>query len=407
MNCRVIVRRIARELIPAPTLGRLVYVKRAITGPRQQAIADMARLSQRVLSPAMHLRLRRTALKVLGRPTSAPVVRLPVSGAVPEIESSAGKPMPKPKPVISRERKLTGPFYFRGQSYGTMEALHAAEGAIKVDMAIASAFLGRHQVLDMMATEATSLPGGYSTLVCLVGSSDEDGAYLREVTARNPHVLGMLGKNSPVGRKWQSTVDLIRAACDFQLLGITGSDDILPAGLITAMIDRHRVCCSHDSIRPFATSLYGTMEWLIFSDAARDTLSPQLVKCSYKLDSALMPLGAGRFYSRQVIDHFDGDLFEVSQSRLLDDKGFYKVHNSGLGVEYYNAERGAVLSIKGDWGQMNSFEAIIQAPTVHVSDASFEGYEILRRQLTPATFERLFGGQPPQGAKLKGRRPDY
>ena len=40
---------------------------------------------------------------------------------------------------------------------------------------------------------------------------------------------------------------------------------------------------------------------------------------------------------------------------------------------------------------MNSFEAIIQAPTVQASEFSFEGYTLLRKQLTTKTFERLFG----------------
>ena len=371
MNSRAVIARLARELIPAPTLGRLVYIKCGITGPRRQLIADLSKLSQRVLSPTMHLRVRRIATNFFKRKSD--------SQTLSHVSAQS-------------ENLLRGPFYFRGQSYESLSDLKDAHGTLKADMVITSAFFGRHKVLDMMVTEATATPEGFEVLVCLVGSSSEDEAYLKDVTARNPDVLGMLGPNSPVGRKWQSVVDLARASSDFQLLGITGSDDILPAGLITSIIERHRVCCSHDSIIPFATSLYGTMQWLIFSNSDKDTLSPQLIKCSYKLGSAIMPLGAGRFYSRKVMDDFEGDIFEVSQNRLLDDKGFYKVHNSGLGVEYYGVTQGAVLSLKGDWSQMNSFDAILQAPTVKASEFSFEGYDLLRKQLTTPTFERLFGG---------------
>jgi hypothetical protein len=378
MNSRAVIARLARELIPAPTLGRLVYIKRGITGPRQLLIADLSKLSQRVLSPTMHLRVRRIASNFFKRKSGSQTL----SHVSEQSESHVSE---------QSENLLKGPFYFRGQIYESLSALKEAHGSLKADMVITSAFLGRHEVLDMMVTEATATPEGYEVLVCLAGSSSEDEAYLKDVTARNPDVLGMLGPNSPVGRKWQSVVDLARASSDFQLLGITGSDDILPVGLITSIIERHRVCCSHDSIIPFATSIYGTMQWLIFSNSDKDTLSPQIIKCSYKLGSAIMPLGAGRFYSRKVMDDFEGDIFEVSKNRLLDDKGFYKVHNSGLGVEYYGVTQGAVLSLKGDWSQMNSFDAILQAPTVKASEFSFEGYDLLRKQLTAPTFERLFG----------------
>lgn len=385
MALRATLGKLAHELIPAPTLGRLFTLKRALKGSRREIMKRLAGRLQSILSPTMYLRVRRIGVKLANRLGRGP---------------RSGSSRAAPASHIRLEQNVTGPFYFRGDQYDTLDALQQAHGTITADMAIASAFLGRHGVLDMMACEATHMPDGYTTLVCLVGSTEEDGAYLADLSKRNPDVLGMLGVNTPVGRKWQSTIDLIRATCDFQLLGITGSDDILPAGLITRIIDRHRVSCSHDSIRPYAASLYGTMEWLIFSDSVKDTLAPQLIKCSYKLESALMPLGAGRFYSRQVMDDFDGDIFEMALSRRLDDKGFYKVHDSGLGVEYYTAQQGAVLSIKGDWGQMNSFETIIQAPTVNVSEFSFEGYEILRTQLTDDTFQRLFGAVQKEHASV-------
>jgi hypothetical protein len=380
MNVRSLFHKIIAELIPAPTLRRLSYIKKIILNPRQYALTFAERIARRVLSPPAYARAKSWARVKLTN-------KSPLVGSPQNLAPSAAR------------QALVTPIYFRGNCYESSAELLAVHGNLQIDCVVVCAFLGRYEVLDMMVAEATALPRGYSNMVCLVGSSQADGEYLQKLTEKNPLVMGTLTDNSPVGRKWQHAVDVAREITDFGLLAITGSDDIIPVGTLTAIIDRHRMCTSDESIAPFATSLYGTMEWLILSVNETDIISPQLVKCNYRLGLALMPLGAGRFYSRQFIDQFDGDIFEISQSRHLDDKGFYKVRDGGFGVEYFNVKQGVILSVKGNWPQMNSFDDILNASNCEVSEFSFEGFALLKKQMTQSGFERLFG-------LSEGKQPD-
>jgi hypothetical protein len=327
-----------------------------------------------MVSPLTHSRIKSWAIERF--------VNKPKDEKVKEIRSSTA--------ICASSNTAITKVFFGGQLYGSMKELVSSHGRLKADCVVACAFLGRYEVLDLMVTEATSMPDGYGTFVCLVGSSDEDGRFLEKLTAQNTQVVGFLTDNSPVGRKWQYAVNGARYLIDFELLAIAGSDDIIPVGTLMGVIDRHRLCMSDESIAPYATSLYGTMEWLILSESNRDIISPQLVKCNYRLGSAIMPLGAGRFYSRQIIDYFNGDIFDVSKNRHLDDKGFYKVRDGGFGVEYFNVMQGAILSVKGNWAQMNSFDDILKTSGCEVTEYSFEGYAILKKQMTQATFYRLF-----------------
>jgi hypothetical protein len=388
MNYRVFFYKILSELIPAPTLRRLAFLKKIILSPRVYFFKIADRIVRLTVSPLTYSRIKIWAVERFSRRRDlvSPIQGLPNISIDKKVEDSG-----LDTAICTRASAAVTKVYFGGRRYGSLEELVSSHGHLKADCVVACAFLGRYEVLDLMVSEATSMPDGYRTIVCLVGSTDEDGDFLEKLTAQNPLVVGFLTDNSPVGRKWQYAVDGARFLIDFDLLAIAGSDDIIPIGTLTGIIDRHRLCMSDESIAPYATSLYGTMEWLILSESNKDIISPQLVKCNYRLGLAIMPLGAGRFYSRQIMDYFEGDIFDVSKNRHLDDKGFYKVRDGGFGVEYLNVTQGAILSVKGNWAQMNAFDDILKAPDCEVTEFSFEGYAILKKQMTQATFSRLFG----------------
>jgi hypothetical protein len=375
MDYRGFFYKILCELIPEPTLRRLAFLKKTMLSPRAYFFKIADRILRLTVSPLTYSRIKIWAVERFATKSKEKKVKDKRSNAAIHATFNA---------AVTK-------VFFGGRLYSSMEELVSLHGRLKADCVVACAFLGRYEVLNLMVTEATSTPDGYRTIVCLAGSTDEDAHFLEKLTTQNPLVIGFLTDNSPVGRKWQNAVDSARYLIDFDLIAITGSDDIIPIGTLTEIIDRHRLCMSDESIAPYATSLYGTMEWLILSESNKDIISPQLVKCNYRLGSAIMPLGAGRFYSRQIMDYFDGDIFDVSKNRHLDDKGFYKVRDGGFGVEYFNVTQGAILSVKGNWVQMNAFDDILKAPRCEVTEFSFEGYAILKKQMTHATFDRLFG----------------
>ena len=55
-----------------------------------------------------------------------------------------------------------------------------------------------------------------------------------------------------------------------------------------------------------------------------------------------------------------------------------------IGVDY-----GAVCSLKGDWDQMNSWQTIINAPSIRAQAYSFAGFAALGGQLSPSVGNPL------------------
>ena len=121
----------------------------------------------------------------------------------------------------------------------------------------------------------------------------------------------------------------------------------------------------------------------------QSNLSPEIIRCSYEQKTAFQPLGAGRFYSREFLDSCNSRIFDSCLDRLLDDRGFELVLAQGGSVEYYSIEDGPLISVKGDWGQLNSFSNFISAPTLVLDEYSFEGYSLLQQSLSQQTLNCL------------------
>ena len=107
------------------------------------------------------------------------------------------------------------------------------------------------------------------------------------------------------------------------------------------------------------------------------------------MQSAFQPLGAGRFYTRGFLDSCGGTIFDSTLDRLLDDRGFQRIIDQGGSVEYFSIEDGPLISVKGDWGQMNAFDAFLEADTLVLDEFSFAGQALLRESLSSATFRFL------------------
>jgi hypothetical protein len=170
--------------------------------------------------------------------------------------------------------------------------------------------------------------------------------------------------------------------------------------LIDHLILRHRQNQAHLSDASFLPAMYGTLEWLVCQAESNVRIRPQIFRCHYRYLHARMPLGAGRFYTKEFLDLTDALLFESDRDRLLDDRGYHEVTARGLPVEYFTIADGPILSIKGPWSQLNPLEAFFKSQSIGIEEYSFEAFGELRRALSGNTLRRLVGPEAPAVAGL-------
>lgn len=326
-------------------------------------------------------------------PTSAPTAPVPPVNAVPSAEEASPPPPvpvaakvepapPKPPPPVGRDDLAP-----------RIERLVGAEPGTSADLVLCCAFTGRHHIVRQIVSEAV-LNRERNVHWMLTGSTDEDAAFIETLAATTGRVTGFVCENRPLGRKWQTCMHTAFSHFRSPLYGIVGSDDIVSHTLIAYIIDTHRAAVSVPSSAAFVPSLYCSLEWLVAHIDARSDLALGIVRCNYEYSSTFQPLGAGRFYTRAFIEECNGIIFESDKERQLDDRGFFEIRDRRKHIEYYTMEDGPLISVKGDWAQLNSFDALLDAPTVDVREFTFEGYRLLERTVGDSTRRFLF--KPPK-----------
>lgn len=258
------------------------------------------------------------------------------------------------------------------------------------ELVICCAFTGRHEILERIIEESFAANEMEGVRWFLAGSTEDDEKFIRAISLRTRRVAGMIVENRPLGRKWQTCMKLAHRHFDAGLYAITGSDDMLSHTLVDHVIRRHRLNRATVSDQRFLPALYASYEWLVLHNNAKSNLVPQIIKCSYKNNIAFQPLGAGRFYSGAFMDECDGFVFESQLERLLDDRGYELVKRRDKAVEDITLEDGVILSVKGNWAQMNTLDGFLASKTLVLHDYSFKGYDVLRKNLSDASCRQLF-----------------
>lgn len=264
----------------------------------------------------------------------------------------------------------------------------------KCKLVLCCAFSGRHRIVERIVRESIAANHGAEVRWMLVGSSPGDLALIEALSKQTRRVAGFVVENRPLGRKWQSCLYFATQYYDAELFGITGSDDFVSSRLIDYVIDRHEKNSKHTSERAFLPAMYGTLEWLVCNTNPRSRAVPQILKCSYGYETAFEPLGAGRFYTSRFLDECGGLIFESDKERLLDDRGYFELRDRGYPLEYYTLEDGPLVSVKGDWEQLNKIEDFLAATTLRVEEFSFEGRNLLKKVLSDGTLKFLFKPTP-------------
>jgi len=269
-----------------------------------------------------------------------------------------------------------------------LEELEASDQTC--DLVLCCAFTGRHRIIEKIIEESLQNRDTCNVRWMLAGSTPEDYAFIRTMSRTTESVAGFVVENRPLGRKWQTCVNFATRYYNADLFGITGSDDLVSQRLVEFIIKRHKNN-KKQAINPaFLPGMYGTLEWLVCNNSKTDSLSPQVIKCSYAYKTAFEPLGAGRFYTQEFLKECNGLIFESNLEKLLDDRGYLEVRDRGKPLEYYTMEDGPLVSVKGDWAQLNSVAKFVTAETLDLEEYSFKGYQLLEQSLSQASLNFLF-----------------
>ena len=286
--------------------------------------------------------------------------------------------------ALLRDRK-TGLQHRQNMGVSSAAVEVAAIDASNLEIVVCTAFAGRHDCVKFLADEIIAASDRIGLVLC--GSDEEDSKLIESLSRRCPRIGGIFHPNRPLGMKWQAVMDAARAMTDASIYGIVGSDD-LPSAKLLRMVQRWAVePCGEKTSR----GLIAPMEWLVWDVGETSTTSPGIFRLNYRLESQFQPIGAGRFYFREALDACDWVLFDVDKNRNLDDLGFAQMLYHERAVQLYSVEDGPLVSLKGDWSQLNPLSAILEATTVDSHEYSFEGASLIREAFAAESIQGLLG----------------
>ena len=295
---REVIKIIVRELVPQPSIVRL-----------KRLYLFLKRCNSFVFSSGALVRIRRLFItELLPVPTIERLLALRQKLCKGfhitsnSLAKSAERATTNNKQATENNKQATDivSIIYQGKEYSSIDAYLGANKKLNSDIVVCCAFLGRYDLLRLVIQEGLSTKKS-RVCFCLAGSSESDKQYLLSLSG-NDRVIGVITRNEPVGKKWQMSINVARALVNYELIGITGSDDILTHVLLDNVLRKHRDNISKSSVRELVPVLYATLEWMIFAIGDKQEYLPQLVHCNYRLQNAVQPIGGGRFYSKEFIE---------------------------------------------------------------------------------------------------------
>ena len=264
----------------------------------------------------------------------------------------------------------------------------------KVDLVICCAFKGRHEVLEQSIMESLFQKGDYHVEWFICGSTEEDIQFIQKIAAKTGKVSGMVWNNNPLGEKWSFCVTTAGDLYDAELYAITGSDDILSSSLIHTIISKHRgyLSSTENTVtqeKHHLPAMYCTNKWVVLRLGSQGQF-PTTIACGLKDSDYYVPLGAGRFYSKQFMQEVNFNIFDIKRENCLDDYGYYKTIELGYRLKHYDLDDGLLVSVKGNWQQMNLVEDILNADSIQTKDCTFSMLDKFKEEISPEIFAYLF-----------------
>jgi hypothetical protein len=210
----------------------------------------------------------------------------------------------------------------------------------------------------------------------IVGSSQKDMQFIEKMTSKHPNkVSGFLEKNNPLGKKWQSLI-FASEEVEFDLLGITGSDDLIFKETYNQIIKRFK-SLNNNSKENDSIGLFCFNDWYVIGEK-------ELFNAQY-YNNSFQPVGAGRFFTKKFLKNIDYELFDVEINKLLDDKGYYQIERNGYYYDLLNTKEDCgFISIKLG-SELNSYKNIKNSENILVTEVS---NTVIKKNMSIRNFEK-------------------
>lgn len=200
------------------------------------------------------------------------------------------------------------------------------------------AFTGREDLIrcNIALLKQQTLP--IKTL--LVGSTAKD----RKVAEECQVDYYLESANRPLGRKWQNGLSkILEVFPDVDAVLINGSDDFLSP---------HYAEIAYRYINPKGYDLVGKKDWYIYDG--------QLDSGYYMKKNIYSVLGAGRMWSRNILDQMEWNLFPKKSNNQLDALSYKRMTMFKGKYGIINNPCLVILSIKGKHIVISSTKAIVR-----------------------------------------------
>jgi hypothetical protein len=187
--------------------------------------------------------------------------------------------------------------------------------------------------------------------VVLVCSTHTDYEYFRNKFV-NLHVLQ--SPNEPLGNKWQTGVEYCRTLKADPLI-ILGSDDLLSSNAVQLSSE---MCKYYDFI--------GFAMWSVYDITNK---AHYIMRYNSNVVYKNFTLGAGRFYSKRLLDRFNWKLFNTSLDRNLDNLGHentFKHSETPYLIRNFATFYPWVMSVKGTWSCLNDTTKLLRSDNLDI-----------------------------------------
>lgn len=175
--------------------------------------------------------------------------------------------------------------------------------------------------------------------VIIVCSLQEELEYYKQF-----QVTVILSENKPLGKKWQSGVNVANKLGANPLI-ILGSDDILSSGFIKMVLNKLKQ----------GFEFVGCTAWF-----SLDVKANKIYSSRYINRNEDYPIGSGKVYTKSLLDRIGWKVFDQKADRKLDDQGQRLIS----GCKYYLYKEPHILAVKGGWNELNPIQSYLNAPNI-------------------------------------------
>ncbi len=176
------------------------------------------------------------------------------------------------------------------------------------------------------------------------------GSPIEKMIAKELDLIYVDHRNHPLGQKWQAGLNKCREIKADAVL-ICGSDDLITSG----WVEEFRNIYKNEAM------LYGTSYWHVYNP-----VTDELIEVDYITDIRQDPIGAGRIVSKELLDKLDWQIFPT-EGGIGCDLYSYNLINRYIKSFWNRVCMGMLLSVKGNWNMLDSWQQLLNSKTLSIS----------------------------------------